>query len=337
MHRASFVAVLLVLGCSGEQTQVGTAELFRVRLDANTSAQFVRGVLPGAPPNLGPPMAAAPTPDAGKASAAGEPDALPTVVDFRPPGFVVRGQGAVSVQGTATPGAASLGLALAGIGTGYWVLPVGDIDNDGNRPWTALCDFDEAIPTGYRNLRAVAFDPQGAAGQQREARTCIDSEIPDVLSACRPTTKVPESVISLSWDTNVDLDLQVQTPDGRLVEPKHPTALPPNDAGAVPPTSAAFDRDSNAGCIVDGLRTENLVWPTGAGPHGRYLIYVNLFDACKQPAVTFTVSVYSARSDGSDAGNRFLKKYFERSGELLDFQANGGASRGLFVSEFNFE
>lgn len=209
MHRGPFVAVLLVLGCSGEQTQVGTGELFRVRLDANTSAQFVKGVLPGAPPNLGPPMTPAPTTDAGK------PDGLPTVVDFRPAGFVVRGQGAVSVQGTATPGAASLGLALAGIGTGYWVLPVGDIDNDGNRPWTALCDFDEAIPTGYRNLRAVAFDPRGVAGQQREARTCIDSEIPDVLSACRPTTKVPESVISLSWDTNVDLDLQVQTPEDR--------------------------------------------------------------------------------------------------------------------------
>jgi hypothetical protein len=48
------------------------------------------------------------------------------------------------------------------------------------------------------------------------------------------------------------------------------------------------------------------------------------------------VTAYRASHSGEDGGNSHLVQGFEKSGELLDFQANGGSGRGLFVGEIIF-
>jgi hypothetical protein len=232
--------------------------------------------------------------------------------------------------------AVSVGIALDAIGTGYWVVPAGDPSPTVGLSFDALCDFDRTIPSENYNMRAVAFDENGNPGPQAAPKkVCVVSAVPDNFRACTRAF-TPEAVISIEWDANVDLDLQVRTPTGRIVEPKSPTSLPPSDAGAIPAGSATIDRDSGAACVNDAIRHENLVWPTGSDPAGRYAIYANLFDACKQGSVRFTVTAYRASHAGEDGGNSHLVQGFEKSGELLDFQANGGSGRGLFVGEIIF-
>jgi hypothetical protein len=310
----------LLFGCSGEQTQIGTAEPFRVHAPDKVSwaAEFVKGELPGTPPKTGPDAGADPRP----------------LVTLSTPRSAIQGQGDLPISGIVSLNAVSVGVALDGVGTGYWVVPVGAPEPTGGLEWHALCDFDRTIPTDNYKIRAVAFDESGNAGPQAEPKQiCVVSAVPDQFNSCN-NAPPPEAVISLAWDANVDLDLQVRTPTGRLVEPKNPTSLPASDAGVVPAESARIDRDSNAGCVTDAIRRENLVWPTGFKPEGRYAFYANLFDACKQASVRFTVTVYSSKL--REDGGSHLVKGFERSGELLDFQANGGAGRGLFVGEVIF-
>jgi hypothetical protein len=333
---------LVAIGCTSEQTQIGVGEPFRVRAapEGAPAAQFIKGKLPGT-------QSGAATAPAGTASD-GDADAAvqgpPHIIEFTTAtAAVVQGQANVGVKGTTTPNAFSVGFELDGVSSGYWVVPVAAIDVNGiDRDWQIACDFDDTIPPGYHDLKAVAFDESGTPGEQRPLSLCIDSALPDNLNACsKPGKKAlppPFAVIALKWDTNVDLDLQVLTPEGRLVEPKNPL-LTELDASAAKTqkTFDAIDRDSNGGCVIDAIREEDLVFET-AMPHGGYQIFANLFDACKQPSVRFRVEVYL--SQDVEGGQR-LVQYYPRpvdppGGELLDISANGGAARGLFVTAFNF-
>lgn len=313
----------LVVACSGEQTQVGTGEPFRVHAPAKVAwaAQFVKGKLPGTAPLVGP--------DAGTGD-------RPLVLEFGAPNAALQGAGDLPISGRVSDNAVSIGIALGGIGSGYWVVPAGDTSPTGGLSFDALIDFDRTIPSQNYKLGAVAFDENGNPGPQAQPKkVCVVSGVPDNFRSCTHAL-APEAVISLEWDANVDLDLQVRTPTGRIVEPKSPTSLPPSDAGAIPAGSATIDRDSGANCTNDAIRRESLVWPAGSDPAGRYAIYANLFDACKQSSVRFTVTAYRASHAGEDGGNSHLVQGFEKSGELLDFQANGGSGRGLFVGEIIF-
>jgi hypothetical protein len=227
-------------------------------------------------------------------------------------------------------------LALADLGTGYWVVPVGALDITSQQPtWDAVADFGRDIIPGFHNLNYVAIDGQGNAGLLQSQPICFTGRVPSGFQGCVDNPTPPAAVISLSWDTNVDLDLQVLAPDGTLIEPKNPATVV-LDAGAtsLPADAGRLDRDSNGYCAIDGIRYENLIWQYTA-PKGRYGIYVNLFDSCKLPVVHFNVAVYSTIVNAS--GINELHPWYSANGILMDFQANGGSSRGLFVSEFDFQ
>jgi hypothetical protein len=305
--------------CWGEDNpQIGNGESFRVQ-----NAQFVRGRFVGAAIQ-----------DGGK---------LPTPIVTGPPvttppkaqqALFYQGQSGASFTGEASTNTVAIGLWLQGVGHGYWVVPVGGIETvTGLLTWSAQVDLGRDIPAGLRNLRAVAIDKRGFPGRQAASRICIKSQIPDNFHSCSSTRPVPEAVISLSWDVNADLDLQVIDPDRFVYEAKHPSTAA-IDGGMAIPLPAHFDHDSNAGCSIDGGRFENLIWQDDR-PQGRYGIYVNLFDACKQAAVHFDVAIYTAEG-GEDGGEARQVKRFARSGEVLDISANGGVQRGLFITEFNF-
>jgi len=317
-----FAASLALAGCWSNNPQIGNDEPFRI---TNPQAEFVEGRLVGSPIED-----AGPNPPA--ATDTGPPSTTsPRTVQLA----FFPGQTGASFTGDATTNTVAIGLALDGSGSGYWVIPIGGPDPaTGRLTWAASADFGRNVPIGRRNLRVVAIDKRGHAGEQAVVSLCIKGLVPDNLQSCSPKREPPRAVISLSWDVNADLDLQVVGPDGRLLEPKRPTTTKLMDGGMPVAAEASFDHDSNVGCAIDGFRVENLVWQTEA-PEGRYQIYANLFDACKQPAVRFGVAIFQAEG-GGDGGPAHLVEKRTATGELLDISANGGSQRGLFVTEYVF-
>jgi len=143
--------------------------------------------------------------------------------------------------------------------------------------------------------------------------------------------------ISLSWDTEADLDLHVVTPpsaDGKTIElwSGNRTTLLPRSAlegGAYTDeelaTAGVLDFDSNSQCVVDGRLTEHAIWTVPPTP-GHYVVRVDAFSMCGQPAAHWTLSgVLGDTSLGTFAG------VFTDS----DTRFAHGAGAGLSVFEFD--
>lgn len=305
------LALAVLAACSGESGKSGLGEPLLVR-----NATFKEGPLPGAPATDG-----------------GDSDGV-TITAIETSSTVLRpGQGEKTLTGRASVGAVAVALALGDLGHGYWLLPVDGPDplNNGELGWQVLLEIARSVPPGKRDLRIVAVDAAGRAGTQRSLSVCVPGLVPDNLNACDPKIAPPAAVVSLTWDTPVDLDLVAVGPNGNVIDPKHSRGSVVVDAGAsVPPT---LDRDSNAACSLDLVQTENLVF-TEIPPPGSYLVFVNLFDACGHAPVHFKVSVYSrqAKADGTFE----LALAETKSGTLTDVAANGGSEIGTYVTEVAF-
>ena len=298
-------------GCSGQPALAGAGEPLVVH-----GATFIAGALPGSSPPDG---GAASTPDvtaimsANNAFHAGEADR--------------------TLSGDVSDDASSVAVAFSDLGTGYWLLVPGppDANSPGTLTWSMTFDIGADVPPGLHTLRFAALDPAGASGTQSDLPVCIDTPFADNFNACIPSRAPPAAVLSLSWDTAVDLDLEVVTPSGVLVGPHHPTTSASTDGG-VGPDDGVLDRDSGANCAPDHLRREDLVWKQAPAP-GQYLAYANLFSACGQAAVRFTLSLLVAEPvDGGQA----LQQELVTSGELTAVEANGGAGMGLYLGAFSF-
>jgi hypothetical protein len=232
-----------------------------------------------------------------------------------------------------SPEAVAIGVRFADMGSGYWVVPVQNLDPDqgGQRDFGFSASFNPTDPAGYHALTFVALASDGSAGQQFSGNYCIESRIPDNNHTCQPMNAVPAAVFSLRWDSNFDVDLHVITPDGQEISPKGDQYI----GDAAPPATAnvtalaglsRIDRDSWGNCSPDGWHQEDLVFQTypAVGP---YDIYADPFAACGAPAVRFTLSIYEAGTDGN------LHSTYSKSGELLASQVTGGQSSGLFIAE----
>jgi hypothetical protein len=318
------VAVLgimsVALACSqGQPANVGVTEPMQV-----SGGQFISGDLPGAPPLDG-----GATEEEGGASSDLGPLTV-AEVDFNNAN-VVPGASGKSFSGRVTPDAVAVGVRLAGLGSGYWVVPVGG--RDGQVPTTTdfslNASFDIDDPPGPRALRIVAIDANGNGGTQVDTPLCLEWRVPDNLHECIPSNPVPAVVFSLQWDTNFDVDLHVITPDGTDVNPKTNPLAVPVDAGEPPTSDPKIDRDSLGQCVPDGRRQEDLVFPDYPAT-GPYDIYADPFAACGQTAVRFVLTIYEAGSDGN------LHATFTQAGELLANDQTGGGSSGLFITEKQF-
>lgn len=309
VKRAWLVGALVIASCDGQSASSGLHEPFRVR-----GAQFIEGPLP--------------------ASNSAGPKITNVTLSSR---IVLAGQAGKAIDGRVQSSASSIALRLGDIGTGYWVVVAGPSDSlfAGENDWHADSDYNSdfaASFSGFHPLRMVAIDANGTAGEQTETSVCFASKVPDNLHSCDPTLAPPDAVISLVWDQNVDLDLQVVTPDSTVVEPKHPsTGL--DDAGTGPdPNGGVIDRDSLVACVPDGRRQEDLVWqkrPTGQ----TFDVYANLFDACGKQGVSFTMTVYEAQGE---MPNRNLVAVAVVQGRLGAIDANGGAGTGQYLTSYSF-
>jgi hypothetical protein len=226
---------------------------------------------------------------------------------------LLEGASGKSVTGLAGPGSQSVAIALQGLGHGYWVVPVGaeDLNAPGFFDWGASLSFSTDVPGPMPQLEFAASDPSGQFGPVTTQTLFVKSLV--------PTGHV---VASLTWGVNADLDLHLIVPGGKELSPKHPNTIASDANGKPVAGSGLLDHDSLAGCIPDGLRTENVVW-ADAPAAGTYSVYVDMFSACGQPAASFK---FSLLVDGQSV--------LEKAGRLLNIDADGGATSGLFVTQF---
>lgn len=90
--------------------------------------------------------------------------------------------------------------------------------------------------------------------------------------------------VSVSWSGASDVDLRVTDPDGGLIYFDSPS-----DA-----SGGKLDLDSNAGCHIDGVNSENVVWPAGEAPHGTYQVTIAYHDDCHVARTDYVVTIARA-------------------------------------------
>jgi hypothetical protein len=248
---------------------------------------------------------------------------------------IVAGEAGIVITGDADPGATTVLLAFADLGTGYWSVPVMGPDfstppnctTDCEIGWTATCDFSRTLALGDQTLLLAAMNADGVAGPSQSYTLFVESFVP---TECPPGSGTPcPVVISLAWDSGADLDIHLVAPDGIELDPQNPTTATSAQlmmaGGEVPAGTGYLDHDSNAGCVEDGYREEDVVFPTWPAP-GTYVVRVDMFSSCGAPAANFTVTVRA---------NGVVKGTF--SGRLLAVQADGGGpGSGLFITDLGF-
>ena len=219
------------------------------------------------------------------------------------PGSVAR-----SCSGVVDPSATAVALAIEG-DTGYWIVPAGlpDVTAPGFPTFAAQIAFSSKLAVGTRMFLARAVDGAGHFGASFVKPL-------DVTPIPRP---VGRFVISLSWDDEADLDLHVVDPRGVEIWKRNINSYepPPPGASPEPPNTphpgGILDFDSNASCVQDGRRAENVVY-ADKPPSGRYVVRVDTFSLCKATGAHWRVegfaagtSIGAAEGSSTDFDTRF--------------------------------
>ena len=150
-------------------------------------------------------------------------------------------------------------------------------------------------------------------------------QLADSLGGFGPRLLVPFAIqevgtgdvqVSLSWDTETDVDLHVVDPTGEEI-------YYGNTNGA---SGGQLDLDSNAGCGIDGINNENVTWPTGNAPSGTYVVRVNFWSSCMGLPANFTVTTNVCGQSQTFSG-----------GFLAGQSSGGGLGAGLEITRFTFD
>jgi hypothetical protein len=208
------------------------------------------------------------------------------------------GEQGFPLSGTVTGATALVGLQGD---DGYWIVPapIVDLSTSGGFDFSASLTFSPLLPMGSQTLilRGVAAD--GTIGKAQLY----------TLTAT-PLAPVGALVISLNWDTESDMDLHVVIPN--VDDPTMPIELwnkhpvPPVPFGTTPdPATLAMepylDFDSNANCVIDGRRQENVIFPLGSTPPpGDYTVRVDAASLCGQSGAQWQVTATQYDSNGQN-------------------------------------
>jgi uncharacterized protein YfaP (DUF2135 family) len=163
-----------------------------------------------------------------------------------------------------------------------------------------LLTFPQDIPLDQFDLQFAVADPSGAVGPYTTLSTTV----------IRVGTG--DVQVTLSWDRDSDVDLHVIAPGGDEIYYGRPQS----------PTGGTLDLDSNAGCEIDGVRNENITWPTGRAPRGQYSVRVDYWSSCGVNSTHYTVRVNNGGSVQVVEGS------FTGPGD------QGGPSSGRIVASF---
>ena len=100
--------------------------------------------------------------------------------------------------------------------------------------------------------------------------------------------------VTLRWNAPVDLDLHLIEPiAGGVCEIWYgdPNDIP-NVTTSICGAVGKLDLDSNSGCMLDGIETENILYPPGNAPPGSYEVRIDFYSDCSTVVpVTFEVEV----------------------------------------------
>ena len=118
--------------------------------------------------------------------------------------------------------------------------------------------------------------------------------------------------VTLSWDSDSDVDLHVVAPGGDEIYYGRRES----------PTGGTLDLDSNAGCSIDSVRNENITWPVGRAPRGPYTVRVDYWSSCNVAQTNYSVLVNNGGSVQLVTGS------FTGGGD------RGGAGSGRTVATF---
>jgi hypothetical protein len=215
------------------------------------------------------------------------------------------------ITGALGPSATAAAIGLQG-DVGYWVVTAGvpSISTPDDPSFSASAAFSSGIVPGDYTLVVRAVDASGRFG----------SPSTQVLTAGQPPLNAPPQgalVVTLTWDTESDLDLHVVDPMGNDVFWGNQSSQPPFAFNQVDGGSYGFvDGDSNANCSIDGLRREDALWPS-APPSGTYTVRVDAASLCGQPIANWTVRVQLL---GTQVG--------QASGVALDADTRGSHGTG---------
>jgi hypothetical protein len=240
--------------------------------------------------------------------------------------------GAVGRTLSGSANAATAVLIGLGGDSGHWVVPTAspDTDNPGAFVFQTTLSFSPLMPTDPvdRSLVFRAVDAQGTIGP------------PTVLGIKVQTSALSTAgaalAVTLTWDAESDLDLKVRVPSA--ADPSKPidvwtrsrVALPPVGNGDPPHTddeiaaAGQLDYDSNANCVIDGLRQEDVVFPQ-APPAGTYEVRVDAFSLCGQVAARWHAL--------AQAGDQMLGEAY---GQMSDFDARGSHGPATGTLAFTF-
>ncbi len=280
-----------VAGCNAAGSDPGADALLRL-----SGAQFYRGTPP----------------------AAGDG---PAVTQLAPsPGDIRRGPND-AVGGFVDRQATSVAVWLEG-DVGYWIVTPGQLDTSqlNQLGFSASASYAATLPAGTYTVSANAADIHGHFGA--------------VTSTNITTDDVPSTdtlIVSLAWDVEADLDLHLVTPDGTEVWSgkinSAPTPVPgqPSDPNGWM-QGGILDYDSNANCVIDGRRQENVYW-TVAPPSGHYIARVDTYSMCGTALATWHLA---ATLDGQSLG---LATGFSHDTDAAYFPHGAGA--GLTALEFD--
>lgn len=122
--------------------------------------------------------------------------------------------------------------------------------------------------------------------------------------------------ISLSWDTESDVDLHLIEPDSEEI---FYGEMRSDDGGEL-------DLDSNAGCDIDHVKNENITYQGAVPEQGHYIVRVDYWAACEAAGTTNFVVTVTIRGEA---------QVFEGSFVRSD-QDHGDYGAGVTVAEFDF-
>ena len=192
-------------------------------------------------------------------------------------------------SGALAPESTAVVIGLAG-DEGHWLLPAGAprVEEPDYPTFDVRLSFSPDLLPGEYGLFVRAADEAGRFGPEATA----------ALSVTAPPPPEGELVVSLFWDTEADLDLHVVDPNGVEIWKRNINSWePPPPGEPVDPTAwqtgAVLDFDSNAQCVIDGRRRENVIWREAA-PAGKYAVRVDTFSLCAEAAARWSVEVYRA-------------------------------------------
>lgn len=257
MRRGLIFALAIGAACNGVQADTGDEAYMQVH-----GAEFVSGPMP-----------------AGSTSGPGVAAITLENVNIWPglDGFGIGGD----LDATATSAAIGLRGDL-----GYWIVAAGppNFNTPSDPSFSSTAAFSLGIVPGTYTLVVHAIDSHGNFGPP--ATQILDEETNPLNPAAAGVL-----VVTLTWTDDANLSLHVVDPSGTEIFWGHQSSQPPFafddvDGG----TYGYIDYDSNANCVIDGLRREDVIWPDPP-PSGPYTVRVDAPSLCGQPLANWQVKV----------------------------------------------